>query len=183
MTDTLQLNHALRDVHNYLGAFPADRLPDVRRVPKNSFFICNYDAAGSPRGGSHWVAMGGVGLVGDGPFPVPLFFDALGQDADQWDASLGVKTGFREYLEQAAKLQGHETYWSNHEDIQCMQKDTQHGVASDICGDAAALFVRYQCLPVDPVSGRLNPEWKHVFSFRSHCQRNETMIKRLAGVR
>ena len=183
MTDTNQLNRALHNVHNYAGAFPADRLPDVCRLPKNSFFIANYDSTGSSRGGSHWVAVGGVGLLGGGPYPVPLFFDALGQDADQWDSSLGVRTGFKAYLERAALLQGHQTYYSSHIDLQCIEKDTQHGVASDICGDAAALFVRYQCLPIDPVTGRLNAEWKHVFSFRGHCGKNETMIRRLAGVR
>lgn len=51
--DTNQINKRLRSIPNFVGTFPADRIPVVCKKPAS--FIINFDRHTSQ--GSHWVAL------------------------------------------------------------------------------------------------------------------------------
>ena len=68
LLSTTDLEAFLKSHRNFVGVFPVDRIPDLRR---SRFLIANLDKEGDP--GTHWVA---IFRTGDG---VIEYFDSFGK--------------------------------------------------------------------------------------------------------
>lgn len=92
LEDFIKLHPPKKSFGKFLGVFPSDRLPIIK---KPACLIANYDEFGM--GGSHWVAMA---------FPVmgsPLYFDSYGKMPEHWEDLLGIDIDFKKYLRENSK--------------------------------------------------------------------------------
>jgi hypothetical protein len=123
MTSSVQIDEYLSEVPGYLGALPADELPE--EIKPGDTLVANYDNAS--QAGSHWVAM---------RFPAgepAQYFDSFGFGPDEDDRVLHRKTRFAAYLRKHSFAGANTPFIFNHIDYQSKHADT--------CGVWAAWFI------------------------------------------
>ena len=108
MSTTHQLElWAAKNISNFMGVYPADKLPETIKAPCSLIF--NYDTSNLP--GSHWVAV----LISDNVY----WFDSFGMAPDADDLIIDHRTFFKHWL---AKIC--DNYFWNTLDLQNLEAKT-----------------------------------------------------------
>ena len=114
---------AAKNISNFLGVYPADKLPKTIRAPCSLIF--NYDASDLPS--SHWVA------VWTKKHNI-YWFDSFGLAPDVDDIIIGHQTFFIEWLTKICKSMNLKCYSWNTLDLQSLDAKT--------CGHYALYFCK-----------------------------------------
>ena len=178
MSTNFQIDAYLRPrVPNFIGVYPADKLPSLNRVPPNSCLVANM--SGRNEQGTHWIAL--MHLMD--PHEPPIGFDSYAL-LDQLNSIVGTHADFHDYLKKASQLAGHNgVYHVNRQELQCVV-DT-HGHPSDVCGEYACYACLKQTLPQDPNTGAITPEWRqhNIVGLSSTCQNSDHIVRQLVQLR
>ena len=142
---------------NFKGVYASNEISSLK-LPKNSSIIVNY----SPKyaRGSHWIAMK---HLNDKKQP-PEYFDSYGFIPDHDDKIIGVKTNFKDFLEDHNLSDKPIKY--NNLDLQ--------GYGSDVCGEYSTYFIK-NGLPS-------NKKWKEIKDLPTPEERDKK-IRELVKIR
>jgi hypothetical protein len=154
---------------NFVGVFSSDQLPPFEKLPFDACLVSNY----SPHddAGTHWVTM----IHLNNHTRPPEYFDSFGFPPDGLDMILNVKSRMTRYLQMcSAKAGFNGRFMHSKLNLQCSQ--------DDVCGEFACFCVIKQCLPQDPVTGKLRPEWNRI-PLDWDCRKVDSFVKKFIAIR